>query len=143
MSDESPEIRTARRRYVTVCALFWLPPGLAMAPLVLLFTERGMALAAIAGFYATHSLTVAALELPTGGLSDVLGRRPVLAVAGGLNAIALLIHALGTTAWALALGMVLMGTARALAAVRRKPGTWTPSRRPPARRRPAHRPRAR
>ncbi|MFD6321899.1 MFS transporter [Streptomyces sp. NPDC058442] len=115
MSAESPEIRTARRRYVTVCALFWLPPGLTMAPLVLLFTERGMALAAIAGFYAAHSLTVAALELPTGGLSDVLGRRPVLAVAGGLNAIALLIHALGTTVWALTLGMALMGTARALA----------------------------
>lgn len=108
-------LRVARRRYVTVCALFWLPPGLAMAPLVLLFTERGMALTAIAGFFAAHSLTVAALELPTGGLSDALGRRPVLAVAGALNAIALVIHGLAGTAWVLVLGMVLMGAARALA----------------------------
>ncbi|WP_437033373.1 MFS transporter [Streptomyces sp. enrichment culture] len=108
-------LKTARRRYVIVCALFWLPPGLAMAPLVLLFTERGMALAAIAGFFAAHSLTVAAVELPTGGLSDALGRRPVLAAAGALNAIALLIVGLAGTAWVLVLGMVLMGTARALA----------------------------
>ncbi|WP_344015010.1 MFS transporter [Streptomyces thermospinosisporus] len=112
---EVPAVRTARRRYVTVCALFWLPPGLAMAPLVLLFTERGMDLAAIAGFYAAHSLTVSVLELPTGGLSDAIGRRPVLAVAGVLNTGALLLHALGTTAAALTLGMVLMGAGRALA----------------------------
>ncbi|MEV8592023.1 MFS transporter [Streptomyces sp. NPDC052012] len=110
-----PDTRTARRRYVTVCALFWLPPGLAMAPLVLLFTERGMALTAVAGFYAAHSLTAAALELPTGGLSDAVGRRPVLAVAGALNTIALVIHGLGTTAWVLTLGMALMGAGRALA----------------------------
>ncbi|WP_399029756.1 MFS transporter [Streptomyces sp. 15-116A] len=115
IATEPPEIRSARRRYVTVCALFWLPPGLAMAPLVLLFTERGMALTAIAGFYAVHSLTVAALELPTGGLSDAIGRRPVLALAGVLNTGALVIHALGSTAWALTLGMVLMGAGRALA----------------------------
>lgn len=112
---EARAVRTARRRYVTVCALFWLPPGLAMAPLVLLFSERGLPLAAIAGCYAAHSLTVSLLELPTGGLSDVIGRRPVLAAAGALNTAALVIHALGTTAWMLTLGMVLMGAGRALA----------------------------
>lgn len=71
------DIRTARRRYTTVCVLFWLPLGLSVAPQILLFTERGMTMAAIAGFFAAHSLTAAALELPTGGLSDVLGRRAV------------------------------------------------------------------
>ncbi|MFI6061818.1 MFS transporter [Streptomyces sp. NPDC051286] len=108
------DIRTARRRYVTVCVLFWLPLGLTIAPLILLFTERGMAMAAIAGFFAAHSLTAAALELPTGGLSDVLGRRAVLAAAGLLNLTALTLQALGTTGWLLALGMVLMGAGRAL-----------------------------
>ncbi|MFE9770121.1 MFS transporter [Streptomyces sp. NPDC005931] len=107
--------RTARRRYGVVCALFWLPPGLAMAPLVLLFTERGMALTAVAGFFAAHSVTAAVLELPTGGLSDVLGRRPVLALAGVLDAAALAILALATTAWPLTAGMVLLGAGRALA----------------------------
>lgn len=26
------DISTARRRYITVCALFWLPLGLSLAP---------------------------------------------------------------------------------------------------------------
>ncbi|MET9662330.1 MFS transporter [Streptomyces sp. NPDC006510] len=107
-------IHTARRRYITVCVLFWLPLGLSIAPLILLFTERGMALAAIAGFFAAHSLTAAALELPTGGLSDVLGRRAVLAAAGLLNLAALTLVGLGTAPWLLGLGMALMGAGRAL-----------------------------
>lgn len=93
---EPLDIRTVRRRYVTVSVLFWLPVGLSVAPLILLFTERGMAMAAISGFFAAHSLTAAALELPTGGLSDVLGRRTVLAAAGVLNLTALTLVGLGT-----------------------------------------------
>ncbi|MEU1849062.1 MFS transporter [Streptomyces sp. NPDC019990] len=111
---ELPGTRTVRRRYVTVCSLLWLPSGLGLASMVLLFGERGMSLAAVAALFAAHSLTVAVLELPTGGLSDVLGRRPVLAVAGGLNVAACLLVGLGTTAWVLTAGMVLMGAARAL-----------------------------
>ncbi|MFH8660312.1 MFS transporter [Streptomyces afghaniensis] len=109
------ELRTVRRRYVTVCALLWLPAGLGLASMVLLFGDRGMSLAAVAGLFAAHSLTVAALELPTGGLSDVVGRRPVLATAGVLNVVACVLVGLGTTAWVLTAGMVLMGVARALA----------------------------
>ncbi|WP_330299956.1 MFS transporter [Streptomyces sp. NBC_00503] len=108
------DIPAARRRYVTVCALFWLPLGLTVAPLILLLTERGMTMAAIAGFFAAHSLVAAALELPTGGLSDVLGRRAVLAAAGLLNLAALTLLGLGSAPWLLGLGMVLMGAGRAL-----------------------------
>ncbi|MER7172775.1 MFS transporter [Streptomyces mesophilus] len=104
----------ARRRYVTVCVLFWLPAGLSVAPGILLFTERGMGLAAIAGFFAAHSLTVALLELPTGGLSDVIGRRAVLAAAGVFDCLAFAFVGLGTSAWMLALGMALKGVGRAL-----------------------------
>ncbi|MEI5103084.1 MFS transporter [Streptomyces sp. PmtG] len=106
--------RTARRRYAVVCALFWLPLGLAIAPMVSLMTERGLALAAVAACVAAHSLTAALLELPTGGLSDVIGRRAVLVAAGVLDLVALALHALGTTAWVLALAMVLKGAGRAL-----------------------------
>jgi hypothetical protein len=108
------DLRTARRRYVTVCVLFWLPLGLSIAPLVLLFTERGMAMVAIAGLFAAHSLTTAILELPTGGLSDVLGRRTVLSAAGMLDLAALTVVGLGTAPWLLGLGMALMGAGRAL-----------------------------
>ncbi|GHE92809.1 hypothetical protein GCM10018785_68660 [Streptomyces longispororuber] len=106
--------RAARRRYVLACGLFWLPLGLAIAPMVPLMTERGLALTAVAGCVAAHALTAAVLELPTGGLSDVLGRRTVLAAAGVLDAVALLLHALGTTAWVLAVAMALKGAGRAL-----------------------------
>lgn len=106
--------RTARRRFVAVSFLFWLPAGLTAAPMVLLFTERGLALAAVAAAFAAHSLTAAALELPTGGLSDVIGRRTVLAGAGILNVCALTLIGLGTAGWVLALGMALMGAGRAL-----------------------------
>ncbi|MFD3698790.1 MFS transporter [Streptomyces sp. NPDC058646] len=108
------DTRTARRRYVTVCVLFWLPLGLTIAPLILLLTERGMTLAAVAGCLAAHSLTAAALELPTGGLSDALGRRTVLAAAGLLTLAALVLIGLGTAPWLIGLGMVLMGAGRAL-----------------------------
>ncbi|MFJ8857963.1 MFS transporter [Streptomyces sp. NPDC102451] len=109
-----PDARTARRRFVVVSFLFWLPAGLGMAPMVLLFTERGLALTAVAGAFAAHSLTAAALELPTGGLSDVIGRRAVLAGAGLLNVCALTLMALGTTTWVIILGTALMGAGRAL-----------------------------
>ncbi|MFI6503985.1 hypothetical protein [Nonomuraea typhae] len=109
-----PAPRAARRRYVTACTLFWLPIGLTIAPLILLFTERGMSLVAIAGFFAAHSLTAAALELPTGGLSDVLRRRSVLAAAGLLNLTAFILVALGTAPWVLLCGMALLGAGRAL-----------------------------
>ncbi|MEV5582116.1 MFS transporter [Streptomyces parvus] len=105
---------TARRRFVAVSFLFWLPIGMSLAPAVLLFTERGMGLAAVAGFFAAHSLTAAAMELPTGGFSDVIGRRAVLATAGLLNLTALTLLGLGADAWVFILGMALMGSARAL-----------------------------
>ncbi|WP_205519119.1 MFS transporter [Streptomyces olivoreticuli] len=91
------DLRAARRRYVTACVLFWLPLGLA-----------------VAGFFVAHSLAATALELPTGGLCDVLGRRTVLASAGLLNLAAFTLQGLGTSSWALTLGMALMGAGRAL-----------------------------
>ncbi|QGV82372.1 MFS transporter [Streptomyces ficellus] len=104
----------ARRRFATVTFLFWLPVGLYIPAQVLLLTERGMALPVVAGLFAVHSVTVSVMELPTGGLADVVGRRAVLAAAGVLNLCALTAMALGTTVWALAVAMVLMGAGRAL-----------------------------
>ncbi|MGW5389664.1 MFS transporter [Streptomyces koyangensis] len=106
---------TARRRYVTVSALFWFPIGLYVPSLVLILGERGLALAAVAAVLSSQGLTVALLELPTGGLSDVLGRKAVLAAGGVLSFAGLLLLALGTAPWVLISGVVLMGASRALA----------------------------
>ncbi|MFD5915934.1 MFS transporter [Kitasatospora sp. NPDC058201] len=110
-----PDEHAARRRYLTTCLLYWLPLGLATAPLVLLLTARGLPLGTVAGLFAAHSLTTAALELPTGGLSDVLGRRPVLAAAGLVGVAAFTLLALGDSPALLFPGMVLLGASRALA----------------------------
>ncbi|MFM9447039.1 hypothetical protein [Streptomyces acidiscabies] len=103
-----------RRRYVTNTALYWFPVGLGVAPLVLLLGERGLAPATVAALISAHSFTAAALELPTGGLSDVLGRRGVLAAAGVLMCAAFLLIGLGGTAVPLGVGTGLLGAARAL-----------------------------
>ncbi|MGI5480148.1 MFS transporter [Streptomyces lavendofoliae] len=105
---------TARRRFAGVTFLFWLPVGLYLPSQVLLLTERGLDLAVVAGLYAVYSVTVSVLELPTGGLSDVVGRRAVLATAGLVNVCALILLVLGTTLWALTAAMLLMGLGRAL-----------------------------
>ncbi|MFJ4010055.1 MFS transporter [Streptomyces sp. NPDC090026] len=112
MSLLSPE--TARRRFTATAFLFWLPVGLYLPSQVLLLTERGLALATVAGLFAVYSLTVAALELPTGGLSDVIGRRPVLAASGALNLGALLLVSTASSLWVLGAAMLLLGGGRAL-----------------------------
>ncbi|MFD5186248.1 MFS transporter [Streptomyces sp. NPDC058372] len=109
----TPEV--ARRRYATVCALFWFPIGLYVPSLVLLLGERGLALAAVAALLSAQGLTVAALELPTGGLSDVLGRKTVLATGGVLCLAAFVLLGLGTAPWLLITAILLMATSRALA----------------------------
>ncbi|GAA3486829.1 MFS transporter [Streptomyces cremeus] len=114
MKPSPDALRTARRRYVVVTLLFWLPIGLGFGTAVLLFTERGLGLAAVAACFAAHSVTAAVLELPTGGLSDVLGRRPVLAAAGLLNTAALTLQAVVASPAMLAVSMALMGAGRAL-----------------------------
>jgi len=41
--------------------------------------DRGLTLAQVGMVSATQSIVVLLLELPTGGLADAVGRRPVLA----------------------------------------------------------------
>lgn len=102
------------RRYVALTALRWFPTGVTVPVLVLLVTRRGLSLGAVGAVLALYSLTAAALEVPTGGLADTVGRRPVLVVAAALSV-------LGTAGLAGAVGelqiaatLVVLGAARAL-----------------------------
>jgi hypothetical protein len=104
----------AARRYALVSFLVWLPVGLYSAPLVLLLLGRGFDLTAVAALGIAYGITVAVLELPTGGLADVLGRRTVLIAAAVANMIAFGILGLATTVVPLVLSAVLRGVGRAL-----------------------------
>lgn len=104
----------ARRRFVTVSALSAIPIGLFQSTMVLLLQARGMDLPTIGVVAVVFGLVVVALELPTGGLSDVIGRRGVLAASAVIATIALVWMALATTVWAFLVVAVLLGVARAL-----------------------------
>nr|WP_281390727.1 MFS transporter [Sphaerisporangium rubeum] len=97
-----------------VSFLAWLPSGLAAPATVLLMTSRGLGLAQIGTVTAVFSMVVVVLELPTGGLADVVGRRVVLAVSAALSLVALVLMATATTFWPFLGWAVLQGTARAL-----------------------------
>jgi predicted MFS family arabinose efflux permease len=76
--------------------------------------SRGLSLTEIGLAFSAQGFVVLALELPTGGLSDSLGRRPVLILASvvGLASLGVLIVAHSLPVFALA--MVLQGMFRAL-----------------------------
>ncbi len=108
------DARSARRRYLVLTGLRWLPVGLLLPIFVLVPLSRGLSLTEIGLVFAAQGLVVLALELPTGGLSDALGRRPVLLLAG---VVALLSMGLFTIADSVALfvaAMMLQGVYRAL-----------------------------
>ncbi len=74
-----------RRRYLILSFTRWLPTGLLIPLLTIVPQQRGLSLAEIGLITAIGGAVVIALELPTGGLADVLGRRPVLLAATACN----------------------------------------------------------
>jgi len=108
------DVGTARRRYLVLIGLRWLPTGLLIPIGVLLALSRGLSLTEIGLVFAIQGLVVLVLELPTGGLSDALGRRPVLIAASlvGLTSLGLLYVADSVALFAAA--FFLQGVYRAL-----------------------------
>jgi predicted MFS family arabinose efflux permease len=72
------DVGAVRRRYLILIGLRWFQSGLLIPIFTLLMVTRGLSLPEIGLVAATQGLTILILELPTGGLSDALGRRPVL-----------------------------------------------------------------
>jgi predicted MFS family arabinose efflux permease len=103
-----------RRHYLILSALRWFPVGLVLPVMVLLFRTRGLDLAEISILVSFYGITTALCELPTGGLADVIGRRPVLMAAAVLFVAHSVLHGLGQSLPVLALGSVIGGLARAL-----------------------------
>jgi hypothetical protein len=82
--------------------------------LFVLLQQRGLSLAEIGLISGLGSAVVATLELPTGGLADALGRRPVLLAAGLLNLCSTTINAFSQSAALFVLAWVVEGAFRAL-----------------------------
>lgn len=107
-------VRQVRFRYLTLYGLRWLPTGLLIPVMVLLMQERGLSLAQIGVVFTAQGLVVLALELPTGGLADALGRRPVLATAWALCLVSLAVFAVADSFWLFVLSWAVQGGFRAL-----------------------------
>ncbi|WP_051815881.1 MFS transporter, partial [Glycomyces tenuis] len=112
--DADALLASLRRRFVLITALNWLPNGIGMAVLIVLMDSRGLPLGVTGLIVALYSLTTVLLELPTGGLADVISRRGVLAVSAGLGSLAFCGLAVAASAWQFGVLYVLLGMARAL-----------------------------
>jgi MFS family permease len=104
----------AQRRYVGLTALRWLPIGIAAPVTVLLATSRGLSPADVGLTVAVYGAVTLLLELPTGGLADAVGHRPVLVLSGLLGTAALLLMTATDDVGLFALAWAVHGAGRAL-----------------------------
>jgi predicted MFS family arabinose efflux permease len=109
-----PRLTQVTRRFVALNALRWLPTGLLIPVTAVLMQSRGLSLAQIGLVMAVQGAVVVVLELPTGGLSDALGRRPVLLVASALDVVSLLLLLTAHSPGAFMLATAVQGVFRAL-----------------------------
>ncbi|OKI63930.1 MFS transporter [Micromonospora sp. CB01531] len=107
-------VRQVRFRYLTLYGLRWLPSGLLIPVMILLMQERGLSLAQMGMAATAQGLVVLALELPTGGFADALGRKPVLVTAWVISLISLALFAVADSFWLFFLVWALQGVYRAL-----------------------------
>ena len=108
------DARSARTRYLILVGLRWLPTGLLIPIIVLLALSRGLSLTEIGVVFGLQGLVVLFLELPTGGLSDALGRRPVLIAASVVGLVSLSILYVADSVALFAAVTILQGVYRAL-----------------------------
>lgn len=107
-------VAAAGRRYVGLTALRWLPVGLSVPVTVLLAQSRGLSVAQVGLVFAVYGMVCLVLELPTGGLADAIGRRPVLVLSGSLHLLGLLGLAAAQNLPAFLAAISLIGAGRAL-----------------------------
>jgi MFS family permease len=108
------EQRSLRRRYQLLLGLRFVPIGLSITVFVLLLQSRGLSLAEIGLATAAQGIVMLFLELPTGGLADAVGRRPVLVASVLVWMVATALVLVADTVLLLALASALMGVFRAL-----------------------------
>ncbi len=107
-------VQRLTRRYVVLTALHWFPVGLTVPVMVLLAQVRGLTLGEIGFMFAVFGILGALLELPTGGLADALGRRPVLLAAAVLHVLSCLAFAVAQELPGFLVAVVLMAVGRTL-----------------------------
>lgn len=104
----------ARRIFLTLTTTRWLPIGFVVGLFTLWMLERGLTLPQALTASAVTGVAVVALELPTSGFADALGRRPVLVAAAVANVAAILALLVAQSFAAFVVASLLTGVFRAL-----------------------------
>jgi MFS family permease len=102
------------RNFVLLRALRWLPLGLVLPFLVITPEARGLSLGAIGAVFAVHSAVAIVLEVPSGALADMVGRRRVLLAGAALTTLSLLIFAVADSVGTFMVSAGLLAAGRAL-----------------------------
>jgi predicted MFS family arabinose efflux permease len=114
MTPSAVSAGSARRTLLLLTVTRWFPVGLVVGVTTLLALERGMSLTQLGVILSMQGFVVLGLELPTGGLADALGRRPVLIVVGVVALVSGLIFVTARTFAAFVVALLLQGLFRAL-----------------------------
>ena len=105
---------TLRTRFLLLTCLRWLPTGLIVPVYAMLPLERGLSIAELGGVVAVQGIVILCLELPTGGLTDALGRKPVFLASAALALASYVTSSLAQSVLAFAVATGLAGAFRAL-----------------------------
>jgi hypothetical protein len=103
-----------RTRFWLLTALRWLPTGFIVPVAALLPLQRGLTIAEMGAAFAMQGIVVLLLELPTGGMADSVGRKPVLLASTVFAVAAYTTSSLAQVPLAFALAAALSGVFRAL-----------------------------
>lgn len=109
-----PVLANPANRLVVLSAMRWFPTGLTVPVLVLMLGARGLPLNQVGQVMMLYSVVTLSLELPTGGLADSWGRRPVIVASALLNAVGLALLTFFGGLTVILAATVTLGAARAL-----------------------------
>ena len=115
-SQDRPALSAAaaQRRLLLLSATRWFPVGLMFGLTTLLPLQRGLSLSEVGVILSVQGFVVLALELPTGGLADAVGRRPLLVLAALVAVLSGALFLLADSFWVFFAALILHGVFRAL-----------------------------
>ncbi|MCA9838213.1 MAG: MFS transporter [Trueperaceae bacterium] len=107
--------RQIKRIYFSLELLNWLSVALPLPFIVLFMQARGLDLFQIGLVNGLYAVTIVVLELPTGGMADAIGRKPVTVLSYIATALASLTFLFAFSLPVFAIAWVFLGVGRALA----------------------------
>lgn len=106
--------RAAQRVLLLLTLTRWLPIGFIVGLLILWKLDRGLTLSQAMTATAVTGIVVLLVELPTAGIADSLGRRPMLVLAAIVNVASMAVLLLASSFTAFVVAAALTGLFRAL-----------------------------